>query len=119
MTRRSLRIVTLGLVFVVGAFIAQGEAADAQQIRYTSGHAAAERFTVPDPIAASPTSHRIGAAGAAAREGTQPAWIAVLRVESDQPPTLISPARPQAEADEPQPPNTRPPSDRGPPSPVR
>jgi hypothetical protein len=112
---RALRLVALGLVFVVGAFIAQGEAADAQQVRYTTGLGTAERFTVPAPIAASPSALRVDVA----RQGLAPPWLAVLGTADDTLSDFVSSGPPEADATDPPPPPPRVLSDRGPPSPTR
>lgn len=45
------RLVALGLVSVVAFFAAQGEAADAQQLRFQARGSAEARPTVPPPVA--------------------------------------------------------------------
>jgi hypothetical protein len=53
-----MRMVAVVAVFMVGAFLAQGDAADAQQVRYSTGTSTA-RFDVPTPAGATvPSTHR-------------------------------------------------------------
>jgi hypothetical protein len=117
--RRSLRIVTLGLVFLVGGFFAQGQAADAQQVRYTTALPGAERVTVPAPLAASPsTPGGTVTAGASRRQATVSVWLAVLPATDDRSSGFVHGLGPDVGAREIPAPSTRRTSDRAPPSPL-
>lgn len=66
--RLVVRWIALSAVFLVGAFLAQGEAADAQQLRYSTEQSVV-RLTVPTPVgvSASAVGHRAVAANRCTR----------------------------------------------------
>lgn len=87
-SRRRMRLVALGVVFVLGAFFAQGEAADAQQMRYST--VASSSVEVPPPLGATPVAARaVSAAHGADR--VVPFFAVVPTSPSSTPSRLLEP----------------------------
>lgn len=117
--RLARRLIALSAVFVVGAFLAQGEAADAQQLRYSTEQSVV-RLTVAAPVGVgASTAGRSAVAGhrgaRALPDASLPPGLHDLRTKS-APELRPSVARVGADVPEPRRHAT---SVRGPPSPFR
>jgi hypothetical protein len=65
------RLLAVGLISVVAFFATQGDAADAQQLRFQAKGTAEARFTVPSPLAHGVSTPRLGRSSPGPR-GTSP-----------------------------------------------